>query len=100
MKDLIAPAYMSPLTSNPLLINAFTSQYEVLQSPLWVGNLLSKVTGLFISGRETSVPGLCQLKHENQQRQENSSRCLCEGGQQGRLFRLLLFTPCPYTWME
>lgn len=40
MKDLIAPACVSPLASNPHLTNAFTRQCEVLQSPLWVGNLL------------------------------------------------------------
>ena len=69
VKDLIAPAYASPLESNPHLITALTRQYEVLQSPPWLGNLLSKVTGLFISGRETSVPGFCQLKHEQDQRE-------------------------------
>lgn len=68
-KFLPQPSSASPLASNPHLITAFTRQYEVLQSLPWLGNLLSKVTGLFISGRETSVPGLCQLKHEQDQRE-------------------------------
>lgn len=73
VKDPIASVYAAPLASNSHLINAFTRQYEVLQSPPWLGNLLSKVTELFISGRETSVPGLCQLNHEQDQRESGEA---------------------------